>query len=224
MGSKRQSLLVVDFDNTLFFTDECVRRSAKDVMDKYISMAKVRKLDKATKRKILYRAFSVYWQYATPNESLLKLLKSRQARSKIIILTARHESYRKWTEMLLERDGVFYNKLILRPRSQQNRHDQEWKLMELKKIAKSKPNAEIQLFEDKDDNIEYIGSGMAGTNFVPYFVSKNGISEVRLQPHGFLSLKKLKHAYGKNEVKAARPPKGTLRQQGAAQDRSGNLR
>ncbi|MDG7045516.1 MAG: hypothetical protein JRN32_01705 [Nitrososphaerota archaeon] len=75
MDNKGQRLMVVDFDNTLFFTDVCIKKASKEIVGRALGAKQVRKLDKKEKRLILNAAFSKYWKDSIPNRKMLKLLK-----------------------------------------------------------------------------------------------------------------------------------------------------
>jgi len=169
--------MVVDFDNTLFFTDGCIRKASKEIAGKTLDSNEVRKLDKKEKGRILNVAFSKYWEDSIPNRKMLNLLKSNYKKPdmKVIILTARFSNNKKNTIKLLSKNKVPYNKLICRESKYRHVHDEEWKLLTLKNIIKTTRPRSVELFEDKRENITHIMENMKNVEFASYMVGKESI-------------------------------------------------
>ena len=177
MDNNGQRLMVVDLDNTLFFTDKCIKKASKEIAGITLDSNQVRKLDKKEKRQILSVAFSKYWKESIPNRKMLRLLKSNYKKSdmKVIILTARFSDSKKNTIKLLSKNNVPYNRLICRESKYRNMHDEEWKLLTLKNIIKTTKPRSVELFEDKRENITHIAPYMKGVEFASYMVGKESI-------------------------------------------------
>ncbi|MDG7045517.1 MAG: hypothetical protein JRN32_01710 [Nitrososphaerota archaeon] len=94
---------------------------------------------------------------------------------KIIILTARFSNNKKNTIKVLSKNNVQYNKLICRESKYRNVHDEEWKLLTLKNIIKTTKAKEVELFEDKRENIAHIAPHMKDIEFASYMVGKDSI-------------------------------------------------
>ncbi len=170
---KQSSLLLVDLDGTLFFTERCVELASRDVLGKRMDKESVRKLPEETKEKIYKIAQSKYDKYTKLNKKLNRIL-SKNRSSSIFILTARTRKTRKFTEGLLERNNVNFDKLIFRDSYKIN--DEVWKLKAVNRFSRS--FSKISLYEDKIDNIDYIRNHAGNRNIDFYAVSADKIKKL----------------------------------------------
>ncbi|MCL5101915.1 MAG: hypothetical protein M1544_00960 [Candidatus Marsarchaeota archaeon] len=173
-GSKSaETLLLVDFDNTLFFTDEIAVKAAAELTGKRMRIADIRALRKLEKNKIYRHAFSNYYMESVPNRAMLEALKVKHG--PIVILTAKTKGDRMRIAELLSQNGIKSDRIILRPEKYLMAHDEEWKLMEMRKLAKRYKN--IEFYEDKIDNIEYIKANLKSARLKCFLVSGGSIKE-----------------------------------------------
>lgn len=155
MASK---IIVVDFDDTLFFTNECSRAACMEVLGKPLPKALVRKLKpRSLKHKVYDLAVSKYGHLARPNTKLIRIL-SKSDRADVVVLTARLARARRHTMMLLNKHGVRYSRVIFRPNRLVDSKDEEWKLGKLNGFARK--YKEIDVYEDKIDNINCFKRGL----------------------------------------------------------------
>lgn len=172
----RDKAIVADFDNTVFFTDRCVRFACKEIFGKVMSKKLVRALPRNTKIKLYYLAHSKYDRYSKPNERMIKLLSKEDEKEKII-LTARFLDLKSKTFNLLKKRKVNFDKVIFRELKYRKTKDEEWKRRKLRELAK-KYN-EINFYEDKLDNIDYIKDRLTSKNLSLFLVSKNSIKRIK---------------------------------------------
>jgi len=164
---------IVDFDDTIFFIDACVKHASKELLRRMLEIAEVRKLPRPEKSKIYDLAFSKYAKYSKPNKMLIKKLKAMR-NTKIIIMSARvisqPDSYDQ-AKYLLEQNKVPFDILMLRSKKAFWQKDQEWKLKQIKRLLSK--FSKIALYEDKEENIEYIRNNLA-TDKLRFFLVRKG--------------------------------------------------
>lgn len=170
---KGEALLLVDLDDTLFFTGRCVELAGEDVMGKRMKKEEIRKLPENTKERIYKIAQSKYDKYTRLNKKLNKIL-ARIDDSDIFILTARTKKTKGFTERLLERNNVKFDRIIFRDNYRIK--DEVWKLKLVNRF--SKLYQKITLYEDKFDNINYIRDHAKGKNMGFYAVSGGKIKKL----------------------------------------------
>ncbi|MDE1871480.1 MAG: hypothetical protein KGI06_04560 [Candidatus Micrarchaeota archaeon] len=172
--ARKKNLLLVDFDDTLFFTKEGIELSSKEVLGRRIDREAVRKLPNDIKEKIYKLAQSKYTKYSKLNKTLYKVI-SKSVDYDIFILTARTNKTRIFTEKLLSTNRVNYDELIIR--KSYKIKDELWKSNIVKKLSKS--YKKIKLYDDKEDNICYISENNREKNIEFYIVSNNKIERYK---------------------------------------------
>ena len=165
-----------DFDNTIFFTDKCVRFASKETFGKVMSKKWIRALPRSTKIKLYYLAYSKYDRYAKPNKRMIKLL-SKEDKKEKIILTARFLNLKDKTISLLKKGEVNFDKVMFRELKYKGMKDEEWKRRKIKEL--SKKYSEINFYEDKPDNVSYIMNSLRSGKINFFLVSKNGIKKIK---------------------------------------------
>lgn len=180
------SVLVSDFDDTLFFNKDAIISAAKDLYDiafkeksnNYyrtlnnleiiIEEGKIPKDFNGKWKDSLYTlAYTKYSSRLLPNQPFINYLKeSMKEGNELIIMSARGEEFRKETEELLNKYGLIYKQVIL-PENHEL-HDEEWKKMEVEKLSKIYDH--LVLFEDKEENIRYIIQNLKPENVDFYLV------------------------------------------------------
>lgn len=170
-NSRVKRLVVLDFDETLFFTSVAIKRATKRLLGrKDLSITEIRKLPRDLKIKIYRLAYSRYRDHSIPNTKLLAHLSKYQKDYRRVILTARGEDLRNHTISLVKKhkikiDGYHFRKDL-------SHKDEDWKLQKLKKFVKRYPI--VELYEDKKENIDYIKNNINAQNIKYYLVTKRG--------------------------------------------------
>ncbi len=172
---KNDKLMVIDFDNTLFFTDACATRASKDFFGMELTPLQIRALEKHKKHELYLLAFKKYWALSKPNKAMIKKISSSKSAKKVL-LTAKLPQSRERIEMLLAKNNINLDREIFRPMKYMLDHDEEWKLRELKKLAPK--YAHIEFYEDKEDNIKYMKENLTHKNIDYFLVSKDGIKPI----------------------------------------------
>ncbi len=165
--------IVSDFDDTLFFTDDCIKLASKDIVKKELSRKEVRKLNKDLKTKIYKHAYSKHSDLLKPNLELISLYKQYlESKWQMIILSARGEGLLKYTESSLKKHKIPYNEVILR--KDVSGKDEEWKNDMLRKL--SEKYDEILYFDDKKENLDYIRERLNKDNVKCILVEKTNFT------------------------------------------------
>ncbi|MGC8533221.1 MAG: hypothetical protein ACP5MV_01145 [Candidatus Parvarchaeum sp.] len=180
------SVLVSDFDDTLFFNKDAIISAAKDLYDTafkekaenycgilnnleiIIGEGKIPKdFNRKWKDNLYTLAYTTYSSRLLPNQPLIDYLKENiKEGNELIIMSARGEEFRKETEELLNKYGLTYKQVIL-PENHELR-DEEWKKLETEKLSKRYDH--LVLFEDKEENIRYIIQNLKPENVDFYLV------------------------------------------------------
>ncbi len=146
-----RKLIVVDFDNTLFFTNRTSFLASKELFNIGLTHADIRKLPEDVRRSIYHLAATKYGEHSRPNKELHeRLAGSRNAN--VMILTARHNSSDEHTMRLLKKHGVRIKRLRSRNSSEMGIDDGEWKGKVVSRIAGR--YGEVDVYEDKLANIK----------------------------------------------------------------------
>jgi hypothetical protein len=169
-----RSAAVVDFDNTLFFTDECTIMAARDIYGRRMQIKEIRSLPKPEKHKIYRLGFVKYHGKSKPNAPMISRLKKSGAER--ILLTARSKEDSETIMSLIASSGLEFNRLIFRPKKYLFGHDEEWKLGVLDSILQRYD--EIEFYEDKMENILYIMKRLGSSNINYFRVSGASIKKV----------------------------------------------
>lgn len=172
---KKSGLVVLDFDDTLFFTRQSLKFATKQLLKRTdLDKAAIRKMPNKVKGKIYTLAYSKYKDYSKPNLALIKRLEELRRENNIIVLTARGPKLIRHTSYLINKhsivlDGVYHRKNV-------NGMDEAWKMGQLKKYLKSYKH--ISLYEDKAENIEFIRRALGSKKISYYLVTKARIRKV----------------------------------------------
>ncbi len=175
--NKRGKLILLDFDDTLFFTHGAVRKAAEELLGRRnLSKRQIRKLPRPVKSKVYALAFSKYKHESKPNGLLLNRLRRSRKGYDVIVLTARLKNRHGDTLDLIKKHGVRIRGIDAR--RDLALPDEEWKLRKIKHYLKK--YRALEFYEDKKDNIDYIRSRIGAGNICYYLVTKNSIKQVRL--------------------------------------------
>ena len=158
--SGKGRIVVVDFDDTLFFVKECIGAASLELLGRRLSRSQLRELrPKEMKWKIYDLAFLKYSSLSKPNRRMINILsRERDAGTYILILTARPEKTKKETMALLRKYKVRFNSIKLRENGLAHSSDEEWKLGRINGLAER--YGDITIYEDKRDNISYFKHGV----------------------------------------------------------------
>jgi hypothetical protein len=151
--ARNGKIALVDFDNTLFFTDKPAMLATMELFGKALGRDTVKNMDRGVKRQIYELAYSKYKWHSTPHSFLIRRLKSKKG-SKIVIMTARSVSLRSHTLDLIRKHGVRYDRLMLRDEKAMALKDEAWKLQQIKKFLKNYES--VSYYDDKEENIAYV--------------------------------------------------------------------
>jgi len=171
----KKKLIILDFDDTLFFTHGAVRKAAEELLgNKNLSKKQVRKLPTPTKTRVYSLAYSKYKHESKPNNLLLEHLRKSRKGYDIIVLTARLKSQHNNTLSLIEKHNIKIQGI--QTRQDLAVQDEEWKLQKIKYYLKKYPR--LELYEDKRENIVYIKNKVNSENIRYYLVTKNNIKPI----------------------------------------------
>lgn len=170
-----KDLILIDFDNTLFFTDKAIERASKEILRKKLDGKMIRKLPREIKSKIYGLAFSKHRDHSIPNTKLMNRI-AKKTDARIVILTARSKVVHRHVVHLLRKNGMTIPDIIYRKKSEFSIPDEEWKKRKITEF--SKRYNRIDLYEDKIDNIKYIKSGLDSKHINFFLVKGNTIKKV----------------------------------------------
>lgn len=172
-----RKLLVLDFDNTLFFTERAIHMAAKDVFGEELTLEDMYKMEAAVKKPLFEHANTKYKEYLEPNGRLIGLSEDLRLKGyEVIVLSGRHEGHLENTRYSLDLHGVKYKKIILSPKGRTT-SDYEWKSKALSPYV-SHYN-EIIFFDDKMENIEYIKKAFSKRKIRFFLVDREGEKEIK---------------------------------------------
>ncbi|BFI76683.1 hypothetical protein [Sulfurisphaera ohwakuensis] len=144
-------ILLVDYDNTLFNTNECVKASAKELWGIEADSEEIRKIKREGKSAVYSLAYTKYSHLAKPNLKMINYIKDRIKEGDLVfVLTARHCSVRPYADFSLLSHGVIVSGIICRNDEEMRLKDEEWKA---KIISLFK--GEIEVYDDKEENLIY---------------------------------------------------------------------
>jgi len=165
-------LIVSDFDGTLFFVDESLKKASLELVGKEMPYVEARKLEKNLRNDVYNLAYSKYKNHLIPNNELIDFFRKEKERgAEIFILTARNPVLKEDTNHLLLEHNIPFDELILREDG--SIPDEIWKANYLKDLKRS---SRIMLFEDKEENIKHVKSVAPVVEC--YLVNEKGFSKV----------------------------------------------
>lgn len=169
-------ILLVDYDNTLFNTNECVKASAKELWGIDINGEDIRKIKREGKSAVYSLAYTKYSHLAKPKVKVIEYVKKRIAEGDIVfVLTARHCSVRPYADFSLLSHGIIVSGIICRNDEEMRMRDEEWKA----KII-SLFDGEIEVYDDKEENLKYFSRFfknvkyylVKGEEIIPYVITE----------------------------------------------------
>lgn len=145
-------ILLVDYDNTLFDTNECVKASAKELWGlDVVDGEEIRKIKKEGKSAIYSLAYTKYSHLAKPNYTMINYVKDMVSEGNIVfVLTARHCSVRPYVDFSLLSHGIIVSGIICRNDEEMKMRDEEWKAKIIQLFE-----GEIEVYDDKEENLRY---------------------------------------------------------------------
>ena len=174
---KEKSIALVDFDNTLFFTDKALRYATKEMFGKTLRKAEIKNLEKRIKRRVYKLAQSKYRQHSVPHSFLISRLKSSK-NLRIVIMTARPLSLKKHSVDLLKSQRIHFDAIIMRNKWAVSLKDEEWKLRQIRKFLKLYRS--VSYYDDKKDNVMYVKRAIKHTDRLHLFlVLRNKVREIK---------------------------------------------
>ncbi|MDE1873811.1 MAG: hypothetical protein KGI04_01680 [Candidatus Micrarchaeota archaeon] len=170
---RKSDALLVDFDDTLFFTGGALPLATKDVLGKRMARDEIRRLDRKTKHRIYEVAQTKYTGMSVPNRLMIWKLR-RVKNAEIVVMTARSAKLRGYTVRLLKKHNIRFDRLLMRDRKALLLRDEEWKLREIMKFLKAYAN--VSYYDDKIENISYAKARVAKrAGFGMFLVKPNKI-------------------------------------------------
>lgn len=177
-AKRKTKLLLLDLDDTIMFNNSALSTAAKELTGRFLPRSEVRKLRSKIKRPIYDLAATKYTYLMTPNDPMLKIIKSNIGQNRVVILTARADSVRQNTLDLLSRHNVSFDELIMREEEFLEEDDEVWKADKIEKILETEHHPEVELYEDKIDNIEYFMRQFDRAHINYFHVTPGGITSV----------------------------------------------
>lgn len=169
---RNKTLMLLDFDDTIMFNNTALPTAAKEVTGKEFKRGEIRKLDDKLKDPIYHLAATKYKHLMRPNESMIRLIDANIMDKDVIILTARLADVREDTLELLRTNSVQFDDIVMRDRELRLMDDEVWKTDQIREIIY--PYSNVEIYEDKPDNIEYF-KNVLGNHTINYFhVAKDG--------------------------------------------------
>ena len=172
---KNKTAMLIDFDNTLFFTNALAVKASKELTGSELTIDEIRALPWTKKKDIYWLAFYKYYMESIPNDAMIKRTASSTGKDKIL-LTAKTPANKSRIASLLASEGITMDSMIFRPERYLSMHDEEWKCDVAKRILKKYDK--IEIYEDKKDNIDYFKSNIKSKNIEYFLVSKNAVTKV----------------------------------------------
>jgi hypothetical protein len=169
------NLVVLDFDDTLFLTFDCISAAVKEITGRSdLNKEQVRALAKPLKSQIYRLAYSKYRDLQRPNMALFEYLKANRAGSTFIVMTANlsfsEPEVLRSTMEIIRKLGLDVKRF--ETRADAGQEDEEWKAITLDALAAEYQGSRIEIFEDKIDNIEYI-RGHVQVPGISFFLVEN---------------------------------------------------
>lgn len=172
LDKSSEKLIILDFDETLFFTFRAIQKAANEIIGmNNVSKEEIRRLPIKDKSKIYDLAYSKYVIDSEPNLKLIKYLETLDSNSKIIVLSAAGIILKSRALELIKKYKIKLDDVIFR--EDVSEADELWKLREIKKLSEG--YGHVDIFEDKIDNIEYIRKNVPAGTFTFYLVTKDKI-------------------------------------------------
>lgn len=148
---REQKLAVVDFDGTLFNSDECIRLAGIKLLGKPVPDEEYDGYPRALQRKIVEVAFTEFRDAATPNAAVIADVRARKLEGyRVVILTGRPQSVENATIVLLRKHEVPYDEVHHNPFTKI--HTTAFKLLRLFEITPGYDN--VVIYEDKRSNVD----------------------------------------------------------------------
>jgi hypothetical protein len=174
MGKK--SLFIVDFDNTLFFTEESLKKASKDVVGKPGNYTTRMTLPASSRNKIYALSHSRYNNHNVPNTSMAQVL-AREPNSYNLVMANRPASLHASVLSLIDLYGLNVHKVISGPEPQQAKESEGWKLQKIKEMGMLKKYDRIAFFDDRIENVRTMRDGLKSAKVDYYLVAKDAIFE-----------------------------------------------
>ena len=171
-----KKLIVVDFDNTLFFTDGAAILAYEELHGSKIEGKQLRKLPKPVKVNVYKLGYSKYRDFSVPNNKLIKRL-AMDSDAKVVILTARINDSHPHVKYLLKKHNVPISRIIYRLKKDLKMGDEQWKLGKL--VPMMKRYEKVEIFEDKLDNIMHFKQNIASKNASFFLVREGSIKKIK---------------------------------------------
>ena len=175
MKESTNKLAVIDLDQTIFFTDNCILKACNMVLGEKLTREEIRKCPREIKSLIYDLACTEFINYAKANRTTIKRINSlKKAGYKIVILTGRNKRVEPDTVAILKKNAVYFDVIYHNPDN--SIHDEEFKTKKLSELSLGYDI--IEVYEDKIDNIKYIRDKLRPNNFKFYHVRGNKISKL----------------------------------------------
>lgn len=172
----RKEVMFTDFDDTMFFTGNAIRRASKDITGKEMLRSDVRKLEGDKKGKIYDLAITKYSNLMQENKTITQIMEAASTCMRVEILTANPdlEEIRESMKKLLFRYNVFYDCLIQRHESYASASDQVWKMAYVNQEMRTYSKGYV--YDDRLENLLYMKERIRQVEIEYIHVMTNRIS------------------------------------------------
>ncbi len=167
----KERLVVLDFDDTLYFTFDSVKEAARELYGTGMTVRHIFDEMPVTARvKAYYLGHSKYRNRSKLNKKLVKRIAAYGNRTDIVIVTGRDRELQAHTLALAGQSGLKIKEIYFA--ADIAKDSKEWKLRTLKKLAKNYKS--VELYEDKGKNIDYISSNVPDDGKFKFYLVKGG--------------------------------------------------
>jgi phosphoserine phosphatase len=166
------SIVVSDFDDTLFMSGAAVAAASEDIMGKPLSRAQVRSLGHGLKEAIYEAAKRRYNHLFVPNMKAIEYVQACEKRGMpVVILSAGSSAQVGEVSALLKKYNVPYDKLVMR--EDMSGRDEDWKKEKLGELTVG--YSTVILLEDKKENLDLMATALEGKDVRCYLASESGL-------------------------------------------------
>lgn len=174
MHHSRNALLLVNFGNTLFFTDEALRRASARFGPE-LSPSEIKAKDSQIKGEIYNSAINDYGKFMRSNdlmhERLEKNMQQPEPNDVTIYTSNLQEKCEPALRELLRKRSMPYDDLAMRPMGLGEMADYSWKGWLIRKATGK--YSQVYVYEDRLENLQYYKQVIGNGKVMYYHVQSN---------------------------------------------------